>query len=201
MANEPTDASSAKTQGDAPGWERDALTRLAAAGLTEQRRTRRWGIFFKLLGFAYLAVLLFMLGAFKAGPDDASPGGKHTALVELEGVIAADQAASAENVITGLRAAFDDAQTAGVILRINSPGGSPVQAGYINDEICRLRRLHPEIPMHVVISDVCASGGMYVAVAADKIFSNKASLVDSIAVSIDSFGFVEALKSLGVERR
>jgi len=201
MANEPTDASSAKTQGDAPGWEREALTRLASAGLTEQRRTRCWGIFFKLLGFAYLFFLLFMLGSFKSGPDDAAPGGKHTALVELEGVIAADQTASAENVIGGLRAAFDDAQTAGVILRINSPGGSPVQAGYMNDEITRLRGLHPDIPLHVVISDVCASGGMYVAVAADKIYANEASLVGSIGVRIDSFGFVEALDKLGVERR
>ncbi|MGI8740596.1 MAG: S49 family peptidase [Gammaproteobacteria bacterium] len=201
MANEPTESTSAKTQGDALGWERETLAQLAAAGLTEQRRTRRWGIFFKLLGFAYLFFLLFVLGALKTGPDDAVTGGKHTALIELEGVIAADQAASAENVIAGLRAAFDDKQTSGIILRINSPGGSPVQAGYINDEIYRLRELHPDIPLHAVVSDVCASGGMYVAVAADRIFANEASLVGSIGVRIDSFGFVEALDTLGVERR
>ncbi|MGH8503655.1 MAG: S49 family peptidase [Gammaproteobacteria bacterium] len=206
MANEttestPTGSTLKATREDAPGWEREALFKLATAGLEEQRRTRRWGIFFKLLGFAYLFILLFMLGAFGPGPDETGLGGRHTALVELEGLIAADAPASAENVIAGLRAAFDDRQTAGVILRVNSPGGSPVQAGYINDEISRLRKQHPDVPLHVVISDVCASGGLYAAVAADKIFANEASLVGSIGVRIDSFGFVEALNKLGVERR
>jgi protease-4 len=183
------------------GWERDALIKLANIGLEEQRRTRRWGIFFKLLTFAYLFILLFLLSDVELGLDEPSTTGKHTALVQVEGVIAVDMPASAENVIAGLRAAFEDAQTAGVVLRINSPGGSPVQAGYINDEIRHLRRQHPDIPLYAVISDVCASGGLYVAVAADKIYADKASLVGSIGVRMDSFGFVEAMDKLGIERR
>jgi protease-4 len=186
---------------DDPGWEREALVQLASAGLKEQRRARRWGIFFKLLTFAYLFILLWMLDVFSLGLDERGLAGKHTALVELEGVIAADTPASAENVIAGLRAAFEHRQTAGVILRINSPGGSPVQAGYINDEIYRLRAEHPDVSLYVVISDVCASGGLYAAVAADKIYADKASIVGSIGVRVDSFGFVEAMEKLGVERR
>lgn len=127
--------------------------------------------------------------------------GKHTALVEVEGVIADDSNASADNVITGLRAAFKDKNTQGVILRINSPGGSPVQAGYINDEIVRLREQYPDVPLYAVITDICASGGYYVAAAADKIYADKASIVGSIGVLMDGFGFVGAMERLGVERR
>ncbi len=183
-----------------PNWERETLIKLATAGLDEQKRTRRWGIFFKLLTFAYLFILLFMLSPLSEF-DERRLTGKHTALVELEGVIAANTPASAENIIKGLRAALEDEQTAGVILRINSPGGSPVQAGHINDEIYRLRDKYPETPLYVVISDVCASGGLYAAVAAEKIYVDKASIVGSIGVRIDSFGFVEAMEKLGVERR
>jgi protease IV len=197
--NEPQ--SSYKPAPDQPDWGRETLIRLASAGLEEQRRTRRWGIFFKLLAFAYLFILLFMLDAFRLGLDEPRLTGKHTALVELEGIIAVDTPASAENIIAGLRAAFEDSQTAGVILRINSPGGSPVQAGYINDEIYRLREKYPDIPLYAVISDVCASGGLYAAVATEKIYANKASIVGSIGARIDSFGFVEAMEKLGVERR
>ena len=126
---------------------------------------------------------------------------KHTALVDMNGVIADDEKASADNIVTALRDAFKDKNTAGVILRINSPGGSPVQSGYIYDEIKRLREKYPEIPLYAVISDMCASGGYYVAAAADKIYADKASIVGSIGVRMDNFGFVDAMKKLGVERR
>ncbi|MEW6353636.1 MAG: signal peptide peptidase SppA [Pseudomonadota bacterium] len=180
-------------------WERDVINRLLFAGLNEQRRARRWNIFFKSLLFLYLFLLLIM---YMPGTWTKSVAvGKHTALVEVRGVIADDAEASADNIITGLRAAFKDGNTAGVILRINSPGGSPVQAGYINDEIKRLRGKYPKIPLYAVITDMCASGGYYVAVAADKIYADKASLVGSIGVLMDSFGFVETMDKLGVERR
>ncbi|MCI0399919.1 MAG: S49 family peptidase [Gammaproteobacteria bacterium] len=170
------------------------------AGLEEQRRARRWGIFFKAVLFIYLFALLLVylpeeLGQTKLGK------GKHTALVAVDGIIAEDGQASADNVVRGLRAAFDDTETAGVILRINSPGGSPVQAGYVNDEIERLRKIHPEIPLYAVITDTCASGGYYIAVAADKIFVNKASIVGSIGVLMDGFGYVGAMQKIGIERR
>ena len=179
--------------------DRKLLEKLAFVAVNEQKRTRRWGIFFKLLMFAYLATILYLYS-----PDTdlkAGASGKHTALVDLRGVIAADQEANADDVVTGLRDAFEDDNTAGVILRINSPGGSPVQAGYINDEIGRLRKEYPDTPFYVVISDVCASGGYYIAAAADKIYADKASIVGSIGVRMDGFGFVEAIEKLGVERR
>lgn len=179
-------------------WERDILTRLAYAGLEEQRKARRWGIFFKSLGFVYLFVLV-LLFVVDLGP--AKHIGRHTALVEVSGVIADGADASADTVVSGLRAAFEDANTAGVILRINSPGGSPVQAGYINSEIRRLREANPEIPVYAVVADICASGGYYVAVAADKIYADRASIVGSVGVRMDSFGFVRAIDKLGVERR
>ncbi len=186
---------------DHQNWERETLVQLASASLNEQRRARRWGIFFKLLGFGYLLILLLVFGTFKLGWDESRTAGQHTALVDLEGIIAANAAASAENVIAGLQAAFKNKQTAGVILRINSPGGSPVQAGYINDEMQRLRRKYPDIPLYAVISDMCASGGLYAAVAAEKVYADKASVVGSIGVRLDSFGFVEAMDRLGIERR
>lgn len=181
-------------------WERQTLEKLALSALREQRRARHWGIFFKLLTFIYLFILLFMaMGWF--GKKDSALAGKHTALVELRGVIAADGSGSAENVNQGLQDAFKDRNTRGVILRINSPGGSPVQAGYINDEMRRLRAAFPNIPLYAVIEDICASGGYYVAVAADKIYVDKASIVGSIGVLLDGFGFTEAMEKLGVERR
>ena len=149
--------------------------------------------------FSYLLMLFFIYM-----PDSGDSGvsiGKHTALIDINGVIAADAAANADSIITGLRAAFKNKGTAGVILRINSPGGSPVQAGYINDEIVRLRSRHPDIPLYAVIGDICASGGYYIAVAADDIYADKASVVGSIGVLMDGFGFVEAMNKLGVERR
>lgn len=181
------------------GWERQTLEKVALASIQEQRRSRHWGIFFKLLAFIYLFALLFIgLGWF--GKKDTSPG-KHTALVEVNGVISVSGQASADNIMLGLKEAYKDKRTQGVVLRINSPGGSPVQAGYINDEIRRLRAKHPEIPVYAVIEDVCASGGYYVAVAADRIYVDKASIVGSIGVLMDGFGFTGTMEKLGVDRR
>src|SRR5262245_27808764 len=180
-------------------WERQVIEKVALAAIQEQRRARNWGIFFKLLLFIYLFALLF-LGMGWIGKRDGSPG-KHTALVEARGVIAHDSAASADVVTTGLQDAFKDKRTQGVVLRINSPGGSPVQAGYINDEIRRLREKYPNIPLYAVVEDICASGGYYIAVAADRIYIDKSSIVGSIGVLMDGFGFTGTMDKLGVERR
>jgi len=182
------------------GWEQALVNRVVLDHLEEQRRSRRWGVFFKLLTFAYLIALLVLFW-----PDDflahvATDEG-HTALVEVKGLIAPETDAAADRVITALREAYEDDSTKGIILRINSPGGSPVQAGYINDEVRRLRKKHPDIPVYAVATDLCASGGYYIAVAADAIYVDKASLVGSIGVRIGTFGFVEALRELGIERR
>jgi len=182
-----------------PNWERGVIEKLALEALKEQRRGRRWGIFFKLLAFAYVT---FLLIAFTdLGRGDRASSDKHTALVEVAGVIDAKGNASADNVNAALQGAFKDKKTQGVVLRINSPGGSPVQAGIIYDEIRRLRGLHPDIPMYAVVEDICASGGYYIASAADKIYVDKASLVGSIGVLLDNFGFVDTMHKLGVERR
>ena len=181
-------------------WERSVLEKIALEGIAEQRRRRRWGIFFKLLGFIYLGLILAYVVDW-GRPADKLGDASHTALVQLNGVIQAQGDASADSVISGLKAAFKDKGTKGVILRINSPGGSPVQSGIINDEIWRLRALHPGIPLYVVVEDICASGGYYVASAANKIFVNKASIVGSIGVLMDGFGFTGTMEKLGVERR
>ena len=181
-------------------WERNLLENLALATLREQKRTRTWGFFFKLLTFLYLFILLFFaLGWIDDGKVRIAE--KHTALIDLRGVIVAEGNSSADKISASLQSAFRDKNTKGVILRINSPGGSPVQAGYINDEIRRLRAKYPEIPLYAVVGDICASGGYYVAAAADKIFVDKASLVGSIGVLMDGFGFTGTLEKLGVERR
>lgn len=184
---------------DANNWERGVLEKLAFAALKEQRRARRWGIFFKVLGFAYLTFVLAML--FGWGGEDGLTGGKHSALVELAGVIQSKGVASSDNVTAALQGAFKDKNTKGVILRVNSPGGSPVQAGIIYDEIRRLRKKYPEVPLYAVVEDICASGGYYVASAADKIYVDKASIVGSIGVILDQFGFTGTMDKLGVERR
>lgn len=190
----------AETPQQDPGWERRLLEKLALESLREQRRRRRWGIFFKLMGFAFLGLILFMFNDWDFGPGHEMSL-KHTALVELQGVIAPDSDASAERVIESLRSAFEDDGTKGVILRINSPGGSPVQSGIIYDEIRRLRGLYPDIPLYAVVEDICASGGYYVASAADRIYVDKASIVGSIGVLMDGFGFTGAMEKLGIERR
>jgi protease-4 len=181
-------------------WERKTLEKLAFSALQEQRRSRQWGILFKVLTFAFLFILLAMFtGWFNKG--DGPIGGKHTALVEMHGVIASHGEVSADKVIGGLQDAFKDKNTKGVILLIDSPGGSPVQAGYIYDEIKRLRAIYPTIPLYAVVEDICASGGYYVAAAADKIYVDKASMVGSIGVLMDGFGFTGSMEKLGIERR
>jgi len=180
-------------------WEKEVITQLAESSLREQRRARRWGIFFKSLTFAYIAAIIFMYGNTDISKVNLNE--EHTALVELNGVISDADEASADNIVTALRDAFKNKHSAGVILRINSPGGSPVQSGYIYDEIRRLRKENPETPLYAVITDICASGGYYIASAADKIYADKASIVGSIGVRMDNFGFVDAIDKLGIERR
>ncbi len=182
-------------------WSQDVLEKIATEGLKEQKRSRRWGIFFKLLTFSYLFIILAVIYQDVDSSMGAAPNTKHTALIELNGVIANDEEANADRVISGLRKAFKAQNVAGIILRINSPGGSPVQSGYIYDEILRLREKHPDTPLYAVIADIGASGGYYVAAAAEKIYADQASMVGSIGVRMDNFGFVEAMKKLGVERR
>ncbi len=166
----------------------------------EHRRSRRWGIFFKLLTFTYLFVLLYM---FNVGVDNSASkkGGEHTAIIDVSGVIAVNKDAAADVVVTGLRGAFEDKNTKGIILRINSPGGSPVQSGYIYDEIKRLKAIYPETMLYAVIGDIGASGAYYIAAAADEIYADKASLVGSIGVTAAGFGFVDVLDKVGVKRR
>ena len=180
------------------------LEKVALRALDEQRRTRQWNAMFRLMWFG-LALLVFAAVMGWIGKPDkdsmAASAGRHTALVDLEGVIAPGTKASADRMIKALDRAFKDSGTQGVVLRINSPGGSPVQAGYINDEIRRLRAKYPDTPLYVVVQDLCASGGYYVAAAADRIYVDKASLVGSIGVIINSFGFTGTMEKLGVERR
>ena len=180
-------------------WERELVTKLATAALKEQRRARLWGIFFKLLTFAY--VTLFLVMAIDWKDSDIAGGKKYTAMVEVNGIIAPGTDASAEKITSALQAAFKDKSTQGVVVRINSPGGSPVQAQTIYDEMKRLREKYPQIPLYAVIEDVCASGGYFVAVGADRIYVSKASIVGSIGVLMNGFGFTGLMEKLGVERR
>jgi len=179
-------------------WEREVIEKLATAALKEQRRARLWGIFFKLLTFAYITVIILLAIDWK-GTGEVS--GKHTALVEVNGIIAPGSDSSADRVTTALQAAFKDKNTQGVVVRINSPGGSPVQAQNIYEEMRRLRKIHPAIPLYAVVEDLCASGGYYVAAGADRIYVAKSSIVGSIGVRMDSFGVTGLMEKLGVERR
>lgn len=199
--SDPWQDNSNKTAPD-PDFEQGLVNRIAREFLAEQRRARRWGIAFKLFAAVVISVLLVV---FLSDSTDIAAGGldggKHAALIDIHGIIAAAEPAGADYVTASLRAAYEDGDTAGIILRINSPGGSPVQAGYVNDEINRLKSEHPDIPVYAVIGDLCASGGYYIAVAADEIYADKASLVGSIGVVMAGFGFVDTLNKLGVERR
>lgn len=179
-------------------WERKTLEKLVFAALDEQRARRRWGIAFKILGFGYLFAVLVAVVDWGTGAEHQE---RHTAMVSLIGVIEAKGDASAENLVAALNSAFEEKNAAGVILRINSPGGSPVQAGIVNDEIRRLRTKFPDKPLYAVVEDMCASGGYYVAAAADSIYVNKASIVGSIGVLMDGFGFTGTMDKFGVERR
>ncbi len=188
-----------ESKGDRNGWK--LLEKTLLAGVQEQRRARRWGIFFKLLTFIYLfGALVLFSPALQFGSSKGAEG-SHTAVINVRGMIADEEPASADNVVGALRAAFEDANTKGVVLRINSPGGSPVQSGYIYDEIRRLRGEYPTIKVYAVITDLGASGAYYIASAADEIYADKSSLVGSIGVTAATFGFVETMEKLGVERR
>lgn len=183
------------------GWEKDLVTKLAFSALTEQRKARRWGIFFKLLFLLYITIVLVMLVSGDSTGKGGLPVGDHTALVELSGVISADSEASADIVVSGMRDALENKHSKALIIRANSPGGSPVQADYIYKEILRLRKEYPDKPIYAVITDACASACYYIISAADKIYANEASLVGSIGVLSDGFGFTGAMEKLGVERR
>ncbi|WP_285351625.1 signal peptide peptidase SppA [Pseudomonas sp. ME-P-057] len=185
--------------GDAKSWK--LLEKTLLASVQEQRRSRRWGIFFKSLTFLYLFGALALFSPLMDFGKGGSRSTSHTALIEVKGMIADTEAASADNIVGSLRAAFEDEKTKGVILRINSPGGSPVQSGYIYDEIRRLRAQKPDIKVYAVITDLGASGAYYIASAADQIYADKASLVGSIGVTAAGFGFVGTMEKLGVERR
>jgi protease-4 len=182
------------------GWERRVIEQIATEGLREQVRARRWRIFFRFLALGVVVVALLVF-AGTLSQTEVTCLDKCTAKVEMLGELDADGPVSADDVVAGLDAAFKNKGTQGVILRINSPGGSPVQAGEINDEIRRLRAKYPAIPIYAVVEEMCASGAYYAAVATDKIYVDKASLIGSIGVIIDSFGFVGAMDKLGVERR
>jgi protease IV len=179
-------------------WQQQTIEKLALSGLKEQQTARRWSTFFKGLTFAYLFLLLILALGLFGGKGGAGP---HTALIEINGVIEAGGEVNADSVISSLNDAYESTNTKGIILRINSPGGSPVQAGIINDEIVRQKKLHPKIPVYSVVEDICASGGYYIAAATDKIYVDKASIVGSIGVLMDGYGFTEVMKKVGVERR
>lgn len=196
---EPAMSGRGRVSADEPGWERAALERIALAAINEQRAARRWKIFFRLLFLVLLGLVIWAVFIFSG--DKLAATGRHTALIALDGEISTDTNANAEDIGAALESAFGDAGTAGVILRCNSPGGSPVQAGIIYDEIRRLRVKHPSIPLYVVVGDMCASGGYYAAAAGDKIYVDKASIVGSIGVLMDSFGFTGLMDKLGIQRR
>jgi protease-4 len=190
-----------RTQSEPSQWERELLNQMVMATVAENRKSRRWGIFFKLLTFAYLFIVLGMfLWSGKLEVDQVKAA-EHTALIDVKGLISSETMASADNVVTALRKAYKDKKTKGIILRMNTPGGSPVQSRYINREIGRLKEKHPDIPVYAVVSDICASGGYYIAAAADKIYADEGSLVGSIGVLINGFGFVDVMQQLGIERR
>lgn len=178
--------------------ECEMLREMAKTHFKERRSARRWNIFFRLLSFAVVGAVLYLLWK----PIEVeSFVDSHTALVELNGVIAEGTDASASVMKKLLNDAFSDRHSKGVILKINSPGGTPVQAAQINAEMTRLRDKYPDKPLHVVVSDVCASGGYYIAVAGESIYAAEASMVGSIGVRLDSFGLMGAMEKLGVERR
>lgn len=191
-------SSSSSVSQEGPEWQ--LLEKVATASLVEQRRARRWSIFFKCLTFAYIAFFLFALKPM-GGKNIKMPNQEHVGLVSIRGVIADDSHANANTIVTGLRKAFEAEKSRAVLLDINSPGGSPVQSGYVYDEIMRLKAQYPDKKVYTVISDLGASGAYYIAAAADEIYANRASLVGSIGVISAGFGFTGTMEKLGVERR
>ncbi|MDP2903876.1 MAG: signal peptide peptidase SppA [Methylovulum sp.] len=183
------------------GWEREVIEKLAFAAISEQTKARRWGIFFKCLMFSYLVALLGLAVYPKIKTGINSASSFHTAVIDIVGVIAEDKDTNAADIIESLRNAVKDDNTKGIILHANSPGGSPVQSSYIYEEIKKIKKEHPKLPIYAVVSDICASGCYFIASASDKIFVNPSSLIGSIGVLMDGFGFVDIMQKLGVERR
>ena len=183
------------------GWEREIIEKLALAAVKEQTKARRWNVFFKSLFFVYLFVLFGISIYPKIKNNFGSDGGHHTAVINVTGVIAEDKDANAIDIIKNLREAVKDNQTKGIILHSNSPGGSPVQSNYVYEEIRNIKKEHPNLPIYAVVSDICASGCYYIASASDKIFVNPSSLIGSIGVIMEGFGFVDIMQKVGVERR
>ncbi len=183
-----------------PGWEREIVEKLAFAAINEQKKARRWSIFFKSLMFLYLLAVFGVL-MYPKIKNDVGSGNDHTAIISVVGMIAEDQPANADSIIQSLRDAVKDKHTKGIILHANSPGGSPVQSSYVHEEIKAIKKEHPGLPIYTVVSDICASGCYFIASASDKIFVNPSSLVGSIGVIMDGFGFVDIMQKLGVERR
>ncbi|MEY3807153.1 MAG: hypothetical protein RI893_129 [Pseudomonadota bacterium] len=186
---------------NAPGWEREVIEKLALAAVTEQTRARRWGVFFKSLMFVYLIAVFGVAMYPKISRTIGVDSKDHTAVIDVVGMIAEGQNANADSIIESLRNAVKDEHTKGIILHANSPGGSPVQSSYVYEEIRAIKKEHPNLPIYAVVSDVCASGCYFIASASDKIFVNPSSLVGSIGVLMDGFGFVDVMQKLGVERR
>ena len=181
-------------------WERGILEKVLLESIREQRVARRWNIGFKVAFLAYLGLALWL--AFNPLASSGPGGGKdHTALIKVEGLIAEGSRTNADSVVKALKAAAEDKATRGIILKLNTPGGTPVQAAYVYEAIRTLKKEHPNLPIHAVVTDLCASGGYYIAAAADKIFVNPSSIVGSIGVIMNGFGFVGAMEKLGVERR
>ena len=180
-------------------WEKQTIEKIAMESLIQQKSSRRWSVFLKLVSLIYLGWVLFFV--LTSSNNSTIATGDFTALITLNGEIGIDSEVSAINVKSSLKEVYENPGTKALILAINSPGGSPVQSGIINDEITRYKSLHPQIPVYAVIEDICASGGYYIAVAADKIFVDKARIVGSIGVLMNGFGFDKAIKNLGVERR
>jgi len=190
--------SSSSSRNNTTNASSSILYDLTREALVEKRRSRRWSIFWRFLFAALIlaAILIPLLSSFKPGIAES-----HTAVVEVRGVIAGSTDASADNIISALHKAYEDENTKGIILRVNSPGGSPVQSGIVHDEILRLREQYPDKPIHTVVSDLCASGGYYIASATENIYADKASIVGSIGVVMGTFGFTEAMEKMGIERR
>ncbi len=191
-------AAPSSAAGSGANWERQTLERLAFAALEEQRAARRWKVRLRLLWLGFLSVLLWL--AYREMPDATATSTPHTAMIEIRGEISHDSEASAQLILSSLRSAFEDKGAKAVVLLINSPGGSPVQAGIINDEIHRLKKLHGK-PVYAVVEEACASAAYYIAAAADNIYVDKASIVGSIGVLMDGFGFNRLMDKVGIERR
>jgi protease-4 len=181
-------------------WERKTLERIAEDFLVERRRARRWSIFFRVFGLALATFAILTLVAL-VGLSDKVCLDQCTAVIHVDGEIEKSGRTNAEQVISGLKHAYEYPQVKGIVVVINSPGGSPVQAGQIYDEIRRLRAKHPNKPTYAVVEDLAASGGYYIAAGTDRIYVDKASIVGSIGVIMQGFGLHEAIEKLGVERR